>query len=586
MHDVKTSTGDSSDGRPTLDTTPFVIPPAIPGNELPWTQAVLDRHQQIATEGLPPPSPPTAVDGPDANAAAAAAAESDASLAAMPRGKDGGPVSAIPRSRQADQLIDLARSAALFRTPEGEVFADLAVDGHRETWALHGRGFRHWLTRRFLETHRGVPAAQAMQEAMGVLETTALAGAAVRRVHLRVGGLAGKLYLDLGDAAWRAVEIDAAGWRVVAAPPLRFRRPASQRALPVPEAGGSIDGLRGFLNLRSDEDLVMVAAWAFAALRDRGPCPILVLTGEQGSAKSTCTAMLQALIDPTATPPRALPRGDHQLNEAGQAAHLLAFDNLSAVPDWCADALCRRVGGAGAARPVILNGIVDLAVRPDLADRTIVVSLPAIAVSERQPEAALWAAFEAERPRLLGVLLTALVEGLRRAGSVQQRHLPRLADFALWATACETALWPAGTFRAAYDSNRRGTVVDSLEADPLTGALIALMDRQETWEGTASLLLEVLRPLFEGHNAGRGLPGNPRALAGRVRQLAAFLRPLGYEVSFGRHVATRARLIMLSTNPAARRARTAGDGAAAEEARPQDAAPTATTPADRPVAVG
>lgn len=538
MHDVKTSTGASSDGRPIPDTTRFVIPSAIPGNEQPWKPAVLERHQEIATESPSPPAPPppAAFAGPDANAAASEGA--DVSAAATPCGN--GPASAIPRSRQADRLIDLARSASLFRTPEGEVFADLTVDGHRETWALHGRGFRLWLTRRFFEAHRGVPAAQAMQEAMGVLETTALAGAAARRVHLRVGGLAGKLYLDLGDDSWRAVEIDAAGWRVVAAPPVRFRRPPSQRALPVPEAGGSIDGLRGFLNLRGDEDLVMVAAWAFAALRDRGPCPILVLTGEQGSAKSTCTAMLQALIDPTATPPRALPRGDHQLSEAGQAAHLLAFDNLSAVPAWCADALCRRVGGAGAARPVILNGIVDLAVRPDLADRAVVVSLPAIAVAERQPEAALWAAFEAERPRLLGVLLTAVAEGLKRAGSVHQRHLPRLADFALWAAACETALWPAGTFRAAYDSNRRGTAVDSLEADPLTGALIALMERQETWEGTASLLLDELKPFFEGHKAARGLPGNPRALAGRVRELAAFLRPLGYEVSFGRHVATRA----------------------------------------------
>jgi hypothetical protein len=25
-----------------------------------------------------------------------------------------------------------------------------------------------------------------------------------------------------------------------------------------------------------------------------------------------------------------------------------------------------------------------------------------------------------------------------------------MADFALWATACETALWPAGTFTCAY----------------------------------------------------------------------------------------------------------------------------------------
>jgi len=111
--------------------------------------------------------------------------------------------------------------------------------------------------------------------------------------------------------AWRAVEIDAAGWRVVAAPPMRFRRPPSQRALPIPAPGGSIDRLAAFLNLRCEEDLVLVAGWASAALRDRGPCPILALTGEQGSAKSTSTAMLQALIDstPTATAPLSM-RGE------------------------------------------------------------------------------------------------------------------------------------------------------------------------------------------------------------------------------------------------------------------------------------
>lgn len=537
MSDVQTTTGASSDGRPILDANPFIIPPAILGNELPWTQAVLDRHQEIATEGA---APLPAVTGADGNATASK--EADASKVASPNGPD----SPTPRSRQADQLIDLARSAELFRTPEGEIFADLAVDGHRETWALRGQGLRRWLTRRFFDVHRGVPAAQAMQEAIGVLETQALAGAAERRVHLRVGGLAGKLYLDLGDAAWRAVEIDAAGWRVVAAPPVRFRRPPSQRALPVPEAGGSIDGLRGFLNLRTDEDLVMVASWAFAALRDSGPCPILVLTGEQGSAKSTCTAMLQALIDPTATPPRALPRDDRALGEAGHAAHLLAFDNLSAVPPWCADALCRRVGGAGAARPVILNGIVDLVVRPDLADRVLAVTLPAIPTRERRPEAALWQAFEAARPQLLGVLLTAVAEGLRRAGGIPEGNLPRLADFALWASACETALWPAGTFRASYDGNRRGIVVDSLEADPLTGALFNFLGETESWEGTASELLCGVAQMPGLDSAGRDRPANPRLLAGRLRQLAAFLRLLGLDVTFTRHGRSRTRLIRLS----------------------------------------
>lgn len=38
-------------------------------------------------------------------------------------------------------------------------------------------------------------------------------------------------------------------------------------SLPVPEAGGSIDRLAGFVNLRTRENLVLVAGWALAALR-------------------------------------------------------------------------------------------------------------------------------------------------------------------------------------------------------------------------------------------------------------------------------------------------------------------------------
>lgn len=464
---------------------------------------------------------------------------------------------AVGRGRQADQLVVLAEPAELFRTPEGDVFGDLAVDGHRETWALRSRGFRRWLTRRFFETHRSVPSIAALREAVGVIEVKALAGSPESRVperavQARVAGLDGKLYLDLGDAAWRAVEIDEAGWRVVAAPPVRFRRPSLQRALPVPEAGGSIDRLAALLNLRAEEDLVLVVAWALAALRDRGPCPVLVLTGEQGSGKSTCTAMLQALIDPTALPPRGLPLEDRELTAAGREGHLLAFDNLSDMPPWCADALCRRVGGAGIARPVILNGIADLMGRADLADRALVINLRAIATRERRSEVDLWSAFEAERPRLLGVLLTAVAVGLQRVGTIRSPALPRLADFVLWASACQTALWPAGTFRAAYDANRHGTVVDAIESDPLANILISLTEEHETWQGTASDLMDELKPSFVGKRLKRAWPANARVLAGRVRQLASLLRPFGVEVSFGRHPATRARLIRLSVDPPAR----------------------------------
>ena len=99
-----------------------------------------------------------------------------------------------------------------------------------------------------------------------------------------------------------------------------------------------------------------------------------------------------------------------------------------------------------AARPVILNGIEEIVTRPDLADRAAFLTLQPIPEEHRRPEQELWAAFDAARPRVLGVLLDAMVVGFKRLPETRLEKLPRMADFALWATACETALWPTGTF--------------------------------------------------------------------------------------------------------------------------------------------
>jgi hypothetical protein len=80
------------------------------------------------------------------------------------------------------------------------------------------------------------------------------------------------------------------------------------------------------------------------------------------------------------------------------------------------------------------------------AGRAIFLTLPPIPEVNRRPEAELWREFDIVRPFILGALLDAVVHGLRAIDQVQLDALPRMADFARWAAACEPALWPAGTF--------------------------------------------------------------------------------------------------------------------------------------------
>ncbi len=430
--------------------------------------------------------------------------------------RDGGDIVSPPQQpdksergpKQADRLIELANAAELFHTADGSGFADLDVKAHRETWPIRGKGFRRWLARRFYEVTGGAPNSEAMQSALNVIEAKAHLDAPERDVFIRVGTVDGRLYLDLADETWRAVEIDATGWRVINNPPVRFRRAAGMQPLPMPVPGGSIETLRLFLNLRSDADFVLAVAWLIAAFRNRGPYPVLSLSGEHGSAKSTSAKVLRGLIDPNTAPLRALPREERDLFIAASNGFVLAFDNLSALMAWISDTLCRLATGGGfavrqlytdqdevlfeAARPVILNGIEEIVTRPDLADRAIFLTLEPIPEERRRAEAEFWAEFEAERPRMLGALLNVVATGLKRLPETRLEKLPRMADFALWVTACETALWAAGTFSSAYCGNREEVIDNVIEADLVATAVRSFITTKSQWEGTATALLAAL----------------------------------------------------------------------------------------------
>jgi hypothetical protein len=141
-----------------------------------------------------------------------------------------------------------------------------------------------------------------------------------------------------------------------------------------------------------------------------------------------------------------------------------------------------------------------------------------------------------------------VAHGLRNLPSLSLEQLPRMADFALWAAACETAFWPAGTFARAYRANRRAAVEDLIEADPIAARVRAIMANRRMWTGSASDLLRAgAESPADGLSSGTGWPKNPRALAGRLRRAQTFLRTLGIEMTFRREGRGGARTIKLSS---------------------------------------
>jgi hypothetical protein len=456
---------------------------------------------------------------------------------------------------------------SLFHTASGSAFADLMIEGHRETWPIRGRCFRNWLRRRHYQETGNALSAAAISSALDLLEARAQFDGPERAIHVRVAEQSDRIYLDLADGDWRAVEIGADGWRVILYPPVRFRRPAGMLPLPLPEQGGSIEGLAPLLNLSNRNDLVLVVAWLLATLRSRGPYPLLAISGEQGSAKTVLSKILKALIDPNVAPVRSLAREERDLVIAARHGHLLAFDNVSELSASLSDAFCRLASGGSfatrqlytddeevlfqAARPILFNGIEDVIRRPDLADRAIFLTLGQFADERRRPERDVWREFETARPHILGALLDAVVHGLRELPRVRFNHLPRMADFARWAMACETAFWPAGTFLRAYEANRSAAIEAVIDTDPVAACVREIMATRHSWTGTASDLLRAC-----AHGTGdthsiqnQSWPKSPRAFAGRLRRAQTFLRGMGVEIAFTRDGRGGARTIHMTAAP-------------------------------------
>jgi hypothetical protein len=475
------------------------------------------------------------------------------------------------RQGAADRLATLALELCeLVVAPDGTTYVRIPIESHIETYPVRGPAFRRWLRHAyFLETRRPV-SAEALATVVETVDAHATFNGRRAEVRLRLAADPARppadpvYYLDLCDFEWRAVEITRAGWRIVKDPPVLFARRAGSLALPEPTRGGSLTQLRDYINVGSDDDFLLVAAWLTAALRPEGPYPVLSLTGEQGSAKSTTARVLRRLVDPHVTLLRSEPKEVRDLAIAATGCWVVALDNLSGLWPWLSDALCRLSTGAGfatralytdqeeihfnACRPILLNGIADCGSRPDLLDRSIVLDLPRVAEQHRREEGPFWRAFEAAAPALLGALLDAVAGGLRELPAVCLERLPRLADFARWGEAVARALGhPAGTFLAAYDRNRRAGIEVALEAFPVAQAINDFLAGRAAgdWEGSpAELLAELAKVAGEQATRGRGWPKSPRGLAGCLKVLAPVLRANKIEVERGPRLGNRRTLIL------------------------------------------
>jgi hypothetical protein len=444
---------------------------------------------------------------------------------------------------QATRLVALAQAHfRLVQGDDGRLYAT-GHDGPPIARAFRAKdGLRSKLSSLYFDIHHQAPGGAALTDALTVLE-----GQAERvepePVALRVAVTGPQsVILDLGRPDGRCVAVGPGGWAITDRSPVLFRRSSLTSPLPEPARAGSLDPLAELLNV-DQARFRLIVAWLVASLMPEIPHPILALVGEQGTAKTTAARLVVCLVDDSAAPIRTPPREMRSWAAGAAASWIVCIDNVSSIPAWFSDTLCKAVTGDGIVeralhtdddlnvltfrRCIALTAIDAGRLAGDLAERLLSIELDVIPPERRRPDAEIAALYATARPAVLGSLLDLTAEALGALPGVRLDELPRMADFARVLAAIDAVRgWST---LADYTAAAAAASQAVLDGDPVADAVLALMAQQAVWSGTAGELLARLSP----EHRPPGWPRTPQAISGALKRMAPALRAsAGLSVEF------------------------------------------------------
>lgn len=471
-------------------------------------------------------------------------------------GQHNGDVDLPAMTLTPEAIVTYAREATFkfFQDQYGSVFAwaptGVGQQEHHECLRIRSRTLLARLLELIKCRTKSMPQLSTLKQAIEILELEAF-GSPKKNLDNRRATVGDETFIDLGDEHWRMVRISRQGWEAVPQQEPRFFRPQHVQALPEPASGGNLDDLSNFVPTETKEEKLLLNAWLLGGLYAAVPNPILLLTGQQGSAKTTRSRRLRSLLDPSLTPVL----GDLEMSNlflTFQHHAVPCFENVSSFKRREADMFCRAVTGNGVERrklytdsdqvlysfrrPIIINGIDTPSTRPDFLDRCLILNCQRMAKFTTLEK--LDQEFEAARPKLFGAMLDLLVKTLAVLPTTPSDTEFRMADFARFGRAVALAQGlKAEDFDEAYRMNLQQQNFEVLEDAPMARIMVkfaAQHAKKKPWEGTAEDLLAKLQDVAHvmgDKDAKTDLPKSARWLSSRLGELAPALASRGVYIS-------------------------------------------------------
>ncbi|MGN6413961.1 hypothetical protein [Flexivirga sp.] len=349
---------------------------------------------------------------------------------------------------------------------------------------------KHRMQAEIFEELGKTPSTSTIATAFGIL-TGRAERAPKTRVALRVAERGDELHIDLGTEGATTVRVTRDGWQLDTVP-TTFRRTRASYPLPSPihTAGDARAEFAELLSLDVEGEIFrclwgwLVASWFADIAR-----PMLWCTGLQGSGKSTRARMVLSLVDPAPALGGTLGKNARDDSTVAAGRHIPTWDNVGTVSAATSDHICRIVTGVTDEerllyaqgqtyamtykRAAIATSILlPHGLQSDAVERLLVVDFTRPDEAHRRTELAIWQAFTAAQPRILGALLDDLAAVLKHRQTVSLDELPRMADYTTILHALDAER--GGDHARAYLDRHRRTLAGTAEEDVWMQAVIRL----------------------------------------------------------------------------------------------------------------
>lgn len=468
-----------------------------------------------------------------------------------------------------DIIIELLEKHDFFCDQYNDVFMAADRNGAEivdvESGNRQSSKFKQWLVGWYMKNHDGFILKSS------VVEEVAYKAAALARyqdkqpkhLHMRVHrkddlrGNPTEIYYDL--LGGKAVHITNGDWVVTGNMPPVFRRHSHELPQVEPvKSSDRLDDLKKIINIKNDDDWLVTAVYTVTAFIPNQPRPVLLLTGPNGSCKTTAAKIIHRLVDPSVVEAMPLMKDTQEFMRTASRHYLLSYDNASHLSPEVSDNICRAVSGSSSVRrtlyseedtiynvqlPIILNGIDNnLAYREDLLERCLHISLHRVKESERMSESQLYAEFNAMKAGVLGNIFTIIAKAMELYPNIQLKELPRMSDFARMGYAvAEAAGYGGDRFINAYKRVLDKQTELALNSNPVAQAAVFLTSKTGHWEGTASMFLLLnfngdYEMTEDERNTAQYLrdhtfwPRNASVLGQRLNRAESTLKTLGIEM--------------------------------------------------------